>query len=1673
MSQDKVTELQQDYYCVIGKCYRMEDWKAFLSRTEFKQNQFLVVFFFRKCKEELLYCQDSSGSMVLQALVQSQLFSTFKQKCLKILASRLDLNCKDSTGRTVLDYLVEFDDCNCITALMHTNHDVHISDGCLKKAFHCRNQHEEMFKLLASYAIKHNIAPHLTGIKDGDTFLHKIMLHEKDKQPFKKWLLFLLSFPEIDIGAVNSDALTAFDLLFINFDKKRCKYAIKCLFIARFPNVPTTNGLIEFPEIPVRDQTAKRAFNISLAKYCYKRSFKMLRKLVINSGDDVQCDTACTGSIAEVETTSSKSRYIKSKHVIKYLSRNLFKNNGFGNTVKSTTVNDQIMIPNEEIDIPFELKVESEKIVKQNKSKRQSQNSLIESAKVKMYLSSKEAIAYNTLPNNKKIQAEIKSDESNASNDSGYVEDNKSQTDEAVIINEEVCNILHVSSTVSCCTKISFYDKLLHCKYCIKDLTIFNEEIGRGSYGKVCSASYEGRLCVVKEIHREIYKNAHGKFHKEIDILSSLDHPNIVHFLGVFYKGKTPLLVMEKLWADLYTWLEKHLSTSYCIKDKILYHIACGLEYMHSQNIVHGDLTAKNILLTKDLHAKIGDFGMAEEVGKHMTCVPGNPAHMPPEAFLSKPDYTTKLDVFSFGCVIIHTFTHQFPLPDTSLNYCCPLPNTEMKEIAKRSKYLKDMECYPDMYSISLACLCDNPENRPDASQLSILLKSYYKSSSHTLLNLKNCSVQLKKVCQQIWSKICKCKYLRYYDFLTPQSMFLPIKQNNKSEVSKHVPVHPMLMPPEALQPMITCTKKLDAFLVGCTIIQILQKAMLDTHQFSKPELLLCQRMKKQLRSLNSMEQHVHNSQVFFYLQSQHHLKLPDKVSEKIKWLRYRKIGRINLENNALTSLLIEKLQNLFLTFIATLSVELVIESQEANSQKTEEFMIQDQDYEHFTVTANKTNIRTIMHVVLKFLSKTAKDFQVEMSMTCRLQLINFWISPCIGLITSKSLQCLKMGDHFISIDQSLLTLITHFFTNEQGLMKEKNDILIYLMQICIRSLSKANGWYCPIKSKQFILLFKVLVSQSLQNNKYSNLLENYHINIKHFFIFMETDKRCIVLTVILLNNISASSTQCAKDYFGDLKENLNVSDYCNMKNNPILMVFKRWITSKYAITSIFNIKYSEAFPSKNDLCSPLILSLVQSYVYENSYILKGMFQNTSENTMLDLPDFKQLPQCLENLFEAMIQLALQRISDLVALELSYNRMSKKVDLENVRMQYYGLHSDYVTLSPTFQLLKEFTYLQIRDSHNVYIVEDNNTLPQNLQAQLGYWFNRLNCPFEATMQINVITLHKRTLLPDGTLQKLDLSSGIELHTMRQYTNLIFNIHMIKKCPYLKDISLSDNYSYTLPFNTVVPQRFQEVVNLKILDFSNNSISNTSKFTTLLQELQQNKKSWIFEQKMDYNLKVENINLKTVVNMDYYAEEKVMAVHIYWMIPTNRFSTHYSLLKMNCKKLRHKHMTATLKLLERHWMTIFMVGSFNDTSRTSSKQMFKKLLLKGHSIVSVTSWSMLTYHCIFYQYNHVVNAHSEKELSQKKVLCYQTNGVCLNYPTFRSQSLDKWWQLKTASTRAYYVSSLLLRNVTIDQKCDVLSWQHDHKNTPKLSNGNEVSKNFRLKQHNCEEMHLPL
>eukprot|EP00258_Populus_trichocarpa_P034270 XP_024450289.1 probable LRR receptor-like serine/threonine-protein kinase At5g48740 isoform X2 [Populus trichocarpa] len=202
----------------------------------------------------------------------------------------------------------------------------------------------------------------------------------------------------------------------------------------------------------------------------------------------------------------------------------------------------------------------------------------------------------------------------------------------------------------------------------------FKEVIGRGSFGSVYLGKLsDGKLVAVKVRFDKSQLGA-DSFINEVYLLSQVRHQNLVCLEGFCHESKQQILVYEYLpggsLADqLYGPNSQKVSLSWVRRLKIAADAAKGLDYLHNASdprIIHRDVKCSNILLDKEMNAKVCDFGLSKQVmqadATHVTTVvKGTAGYLDPE-YYSTQQLTEKSDVYSFGVVLLELICGREPL---------------------------------------------------------------------------------------------------------------------------------------------------------------------------------------------------------------------------------------------------------------------------------------------------------------------------------------------------------------------------------------------------------------------------------------------------------------------------------------------------------------------------------------------------------------------------------------------------------------------------------------------------------------------------------------------------------------------------------------------------------------------------------------------------------------------------------------------------------------------------------------------------------------------------------------------------------------------------------------------------------------------------------------------------
>lgn len=272
-----------------------------------------------------------------------------------------------------------------------------------------------------------------------------------------------------------------------------------------------------------------------------------------------------------------------------------------------------------------------------------------------------------------------------------------------------------------------------------------NSPLGAGSYGAVYKAKCDELHCAAKVIHESLLINdpagAQGerrvvdRFYQECHFLSELKHPNIVQYLGTHCEAteKVSVVLLMELMDESLTHHLKHAVSPllFHVEIDFCYDVALALSYLHSNHIVHRDLTSNNVLLYAGKRAKVADFGVSKLITPEvlqrssMSLRPGTAVYMPPEALeeMHTPHYTEKLDCFSYGVLCIQIFTRTFPSPMPRYRIIHSQDSNQriravVSESVRRQDHIGMVKSDHVFLPTALECLSDNESGRPSSQEL-------------------------------------------------------------------------------------------------------------------------------------------------------------------------------------------------------------------------------------------------------------------------------------------------------------------------------------------------------------------------------------------------------------------------------------------------------------------------------------------------------------------------------------------------------------------------------------------------------------------------------------------------------------------------------------------------------------------------------------------------------------------------------------------------------------------------------------------------------------------------------------------------------------------------------------------------------------------------------------------
>jgi CTD kinase subunit alpha len=195
--------------------------------------------------------------------------------------------------------------------------------------------------------------------------------------------------------------------------------------------------------------------------------------------------------------------------------------------------------------------------------------------------------------------------------------------------------------------------------------------VGSGTYGKVFKAIhvYTKKLVALKKIRMEGERDGFPVTAvREIKLLQSLKHPNVVNLQEVMVEKNDCFMVFEYLSHDL-TGLLNHptFKLEPAHKKHLAKQLFEGLDYLHRRGVLHRDIKAANILVSNEGQLKLADFGLARFYAKRRQLDYTNRVitiwYRSPELLLGETQYGAAVDIWSAACVLVEIFTRHSIFP--------------------------------------------------------------------------------------------------------------------------------------------------------------------------------------------------------------------------------------------------------------------------------------------------------------------------------------------------------------------------------------------------------------------------------------------------------------------------------------------------------------------------------------------------------------------------------------------------------------------------------------------------------------------------------------------------------------------------------------------------------------------------------------------------------------------------------------------------------------------------------------------------------------------------------------------------------------------------------------------------------------------------------------------------
>ncbi|CAD8174569.1 unnamed protein product [Paramecium pentaurelia] len=247
------------------------------------------------------------------------------------------------------------------------------------------------------------------------------------------------------------------------------------------------------------------------------------------------------------------------------------------------------------------------------------------------------------------------------------------------------------------------------------------EMLGQGAFGRVVLGMnrISGQIMAVKQVFiKNGDENKVQSIQREIEILSKLQHPYIVRYYGSERKKDQLNIFLEFVsGGSVLTMIKRFGKFKESLIKVYLKQILLGLQYLHSQGVIHRDIKGANILINQNGQVKLADFGSGKQLSEIKQEIVGSlcgtPNFMAPEV-INQQQYGKKADIWSLGCTMIEMATGHPPFFEVKNIYTIMVKISKLTEMIPIPEELKSEQAKDFLKR----CLQLNPEDRWETEDL-------------------------------------------------------------------------------------------------------------------------------------------------------------------------------------------------------------------------------------------------------------------------------------------------------------------------------------------------------------------------------------------------------------------------------------------------------------------------------------------------------------------------------------------------------------------------------------------------------------------------------------------------------------------------------------------------------------------------------------------------------------------------------------------------------------------------------------------------------------------------------------------------------------------------------------------------------------------------------------------